>query len=336
MAVRGALALLVLLCGAVAPRAERYALLAGNSRGGKEFEALRYVKKDLDAFQQVLTSLCGFDTRNIILLYNRTPAELAAAIDRVSSGMRRGGDDLFLFYYTGHGDDRALYLQQEEFSLGELRRKFDVMPARIRIAVLDACQSGGFTRAKGGRLAEPFLFREDSKVEGQVVLYSSSSTENSQESDLYQGSIFTFHFLNALRGCGDLSSDGKITLAEAYQYSYNQTITSTVRSSGGVQHPGYNFRIQGEGDIVLADLNLHAQGVLLTEQIACSVTIIDKAGSIVADFSKDRGSRFVVALNPGEYQVVNAAGDRRAGANVAIAKNQIAPIGPGDFDRMDI
>jgi hypothetical protein len=175
----------------------------------------------------------------------------------------------------------------------------------MRIAIFDACQSGSFTRLKGGTLKAPFLFREGSKIKGQVVLYSSSSNEFSQESDLYKNSIFTFHFVNALRGCGDASGDKKISLSEAYQYSYNHTVSSTVHSASGVQHPGYQFKIQGEGNIILADVNIRSSGLVLSRDISGTVIILNKDRSIVTELEKKQQSELVIALNPGLYEVIN-------------------------------
>jgi hypothetical protein len=328
---RFALGTAVLVALALPAGAARYAVLAGNSGGGAGLEQLRYVNNDLTELRDVLLAFGGFEPKNIATLYNRTPSELVRTLAGLSALVSSANDDLVLFYYSGHADPRSLRMGSDRFALADLRATLDSMPARIRIAVLDACRSEGFTRAKGGKLDEPFLFKEDSKVSGTVVLYSSSSTENSQESDRYKNSIFTFHFINALRGCADMSQDGKITVNEAYQYSYGRTISSTVHSADGVQHPGYNFRIQGEGDIVLADLNLRTQGIMFGKGIGGGVSILDSAGALVADFVKENGSAFVVAVNPGGYRVVNSGGTGRSAASVLVTDRKIVEVRPADL-----
>ncbi|MBD3421335.1 MAG: hypothetical protein GF398_14560 [Chitinivibrionales bacterium] len=328
--------------------AKRYAVLAGNAYGGRQHAMLKYVRNDLDEFQAILTEFCGFTSDDILTLYNKSPQDLATTLQQLAARLSTAEkDDLFLFYYSGHADKQRLMMGEQDFKLATLRTMLESSPARIRIAILDACQSGSVTRIKGGRLAEPFLFKEDEKIQGQVILYSSSETENSQESDAYKNSIFTFHFLNALRGCGDLSGDGRITLGEAYQYSYNNTIVSTVRSSGGTQHPGYEFKIQGEGDIILADVNKHTQGLFIPYEVSGLLTIFDEQNRIVADFAKEANSAYTIALTPGEYRIVTTRDNTKKSATVRIAKKRIsllktnefvavAPVAPGAAKGADI
>jgi len=297
--------LLMVMMLASSVHAGRYAVLAGNSHGGPGFSSLKYVKKDLESVKAILTDHCSFNSENILVLYNKTPDEIEKGIDSIQLQLKADTNDLFLFYYSGHADARALKLGKSELSLQRFRDRFTSMDANIRIGIFDACQSGSFTRLKGGKLAEPFLVDNNERIEGQVILSSSSSTENAQESDLYGSSIFTFHLVNALRGSADLSADGRVTLAEAYQYTYNHTVSSTAASWGGVQHPGYQFRLQGESDIVLADLNSKQTGLVIDSALNGKVTIADMNSTIVADFVKEYGKKVIIALRNGRYKVYN-------------------------------
>ena len=107
------------------------------------------------------------------------------------------------------GDDRYAYRN--------LRDRLDQVPADVRIAVLDACSSGAFTRVKSGRPRPPFLVDESSDMRGHAFLTSSSESEAAQESDRIRASYFTHYLVSGLRGAADLSGDGKVTLSEAYQ-----------------------------------------------------------------------------------------------------------------------
>lgn len=329
MKLRFALVIILLFTSMAQPK--RYALLVGNSSGGKQLDKLLYVNNDLQELAQTLSSLCGFKAENIVTLFNETPQNVISALGSLSKNFSSGSDDFFLFYYSGHADQSHLKMGPQRLSLKDLKKQFENFPARIRVAVLDACQSGSVTRIKGGALSEPFLFREDTKVKGQVILYSSSATENSQESDKLKNSIFTFHFLNALRGCGDVSGDKKITLSEAYQYSYNNTVSSTAQSLAGVQHPGYQFKIQGEGDIVLADLSTVTSGIILGSNIQGPITILDKPGNLIADFIKEKGTTPFIALNSGSYQVYNSTEKTKRKSSFSVKNNRVTPIGKQNF-----
>jgi hypothetical protein len=325
-----ALAMLVFLHCA---HAARYALLVGNSTALGNYAQLKYVQKDIMSVKEILSDFCGFDKQHIVTLYNGTPDDLERSLNGCAEQMAGTKDNMFLFYYSGHADVSSLKMGAADYPLTTLKQKLSGFPSDMRIGIFDACQSGSFTRIKGGRLDEPFLFKDDGKTKGQVILCSSSINENAQESDALGNSIFTFHFVNALRGSGDLSGDGRVTLSEAYQYSYNHTLSSTAGSSGGTQHPSYQFRIQGEGDIVLADLNISSQGILLPPGVSGDITILSVNNIVVADLTKENNSGIMIALSPGAYRIINgrADGRRRYQATATVKENAIVKVGNDMF-----
>src|SRR5439155_1760197 len=81
------------------------------------------------------------------------------------------------------------------------------------------------------------------------------------ESREIRGSFFTHHFVSGLRGAADASGDGRVTLAEAYEYAFSRTVSATSGTVVGPQHPAYDYRLSGKGDFVLTDL-LRPSGVL--------------------------------------------------------------------------
>jgi hypothetical protein len=325
--------IILLVVGAIlAPaHAERYALLVGNSTAQGNYTQLRYVQNDLRSLKEILGDYCGFDRQRMVTLYNGTPDDVKQSLRSFADQMAGGKNNMFLFYYSGHADAACLKMGGSDYSLDSLKQALTGFPSAIRIGIFDACQSGGFTRIKGGRLDTPFLFRDDSKTKGQVILCSSSASENAQESDALGNSVFTFYFINALRGSGDQSGDGRVTLSEAYQYAYNHTISSTAGSSGGVQHPSYQFHIQGEGDIVLADLNISSRGILLGPDLTGDVTVLSGTNAVVADLAKEKNAAVMIALGPGEYRVLNRQGDRGYQAAAVVKENAVTRVQQADF-----
>jgi Caspase domain len=315
-------------------RAERFALLVGNSVASGNYAQLKYVQNDIMSFREILSGFCGFDKQHIVTLYNGTPEDLDRSLRAVTDMMAAAGgtkDNMFLFYYSGHADQTSLKMGDNDYPMTALKQKFTDFPSDIRIGIFDACQSGSFTRIKGGTLSEPFLFKDDGKTKGQVILCSSSINENAQESDALENSVFTFHFVNALRGSGDITGDGRVTLSEAYQYSYNHTLSSTAGSSGGIQHPSYQFKIQGEGDIVLADLNVSSQGILLPPGTSGDITILSVNNIVVADLTKEKSSAVMIALVPGTYRLINGRTDVRYQATATVTENAIVKVGQDRF-----
>lgn len=332
IAAMGAIISVAVLIAAQNACADRYALLVGNSSAQGKYEELKYVRNDMTALKDILTDFCGFDKAHIVTLYNGTPEDIDRFLKTFAEQMAAGGgSNMFLFYYSGHADQACLRMGGLEYRLDTLKKKLTDFPSDIRVGVFDACQSGSFTRIKGGKLDEPFLFRDDGKTKGQVILCSSSTNENAQESDALGNSIFTFHIVNALRGSGDLSGDGRVTLSEAYQYAYNHTLSSTAGSAGGVQHPSYQFRIQGEGDIVLADLNVSSRGIVLGPDVIGAVTILSASNVVVADLNKEKNSGVMIALSPGVYSVINGRGEDRYQAMVTVAERKIVKVQKSDF-----
>jgi len=122
-----------------------------------------------------------------------------------------------------------------------------------------------------------------------------------------------------------------VTLSEAYHYSYNHTVSTTARSWGGVQHPSYQFRIQGEGDIVLADLNTRSEGILLENALSGHITIVDKKNNIVADLMKDSNNNMMIALNPGIYKVYNVKGKRHFEASAKVQSKGLSTVAHSHF-----
>ncbi len=312
--------------------AARYALLVGNDFAQGNFAQLKYVDNDLKLLKDILSNYCGFDKQHIQTLYNGSPQDMDKSLNSISTAMATTKDNMFLLYYSGHADQNNLKMGNNDYPLVALKQKLSSFPSDMRIGVFDACQSGSFTRIKGGKLDDPFLFIDDGKTKGQVILCSSSINENAQESDALENSVFTFHFVNALRGSADISGDKRVTLSEAYQYSYDHTISSTAGSAGGVQHPSYQFRIQGEGDIVLADLNSTSQGIVLNPDVSGDITIFNANNNVVADLNKTKNSAPLIALGPGQYRIVNSRSDRKYQSTVSISGNAVAKVSSRDFE----
>jgi opacity protein-like surface antigen len=173
----------------------------------------------------------------------------------------------------------------------------------VRICVLDACASGAFTRLKGGRVRQPFLVDQSAEVSGHAFVTSSSETETAQESDRLGASYFTYYLISGLRGAADLSGEGKVTLNEAYQFAYNETLGRTVDTRGGAQHPRYEIDLSGTGDVIITDLRQTTATLVLAEPLDGRVFVRNAAHHLVVELYKPRGRRVELGLEPGAYEV---------------------------------
>ncbi|MCA9544587.1 MAG: hypothetical protein KC613_09355, partial [Myxococcales bacterium] len=164
------------------------------------------------------------------------------------------------------------------------------------------CRSGGASRVKGARAAEPFrLDVIEAVTEGMAIITSSTADEASQESDRLGGSFFSHHFVNGMRGAADRNEDGEVTLAEAYGYAYDETIRSSGKTLE-LQHPTYAWDLKGRGELVLTRLaadRQHSGTVRLAEP---AVYLVTANGRLAAEIKPPTGNARI-SLPPQTYEI---------------------------------
>ena len=251
---------LLFAAGAALAGVARFAVVVGNNEGHQETEPLIFAESDAQKVHGLLTELGGIDPERARLIQGGTRSQVLHALgdvnDAVEMARARGDQTVVVFYYSGHADDRELHLGRHWLRYDELEQLLAKSDADVRIALLDACQSGSMTREKGATRAPSFVFDLGERIDahGQVIITSSAADEASQESDEIGGSYFTHFLASALTGAADDDGDRRVTLSEAYRYVYRETVyrTSSARTT---QHPTYSWELQGRGDVVLADLS---------------------------------------------------------------------------------
>jgi hypothetical protein len=307
-------ATLLIMCALPVPvsaqaEVRRFVLVAGANFGGADRPPLRYAVSDAERFAAVLTDLGGVDPQNATLLKEPRVRDLVQALDqlsrRVSEAKRPagGGRTEVLVYYSGHADEKGLLLGDDRYSYQSLRDRLDEVPADVRIAVLDACASGAFTRLKGGKARKPFLVDESASMRGHAFLTSSAETEAAQESDHIGASYFTYYLVSGLRGAADVSGEGRVTLNEAYQFAFNETLGKTAGSGAGAQHPSYDINLSGTGDVVITDMRQTTASIVLGELLDGRVFIRNAKQELVVELYKPQGRRVEIGLEAGEYEV---------------------------------
>jgi hypothetical protein len=309
----------------------RFALVIGSNNGGGERDKLRYAGHDATTIADVLQQIGGVAQADLSLLSEPAATDVDGAFDtlsqRVRSERQKGQRVELVVYYSGHSDDTGILLGGAHYDYDRLRDRIRAVPADVRIAILDSCESGSFTRVKGGRKMPPFLRDSSNQVEGFAFLSSSSATEDAQESDRIGASFFTYYFVTGLRGAADRNHDGKITLTEAYQYSYEKTLGRTQNTAHGAQHPSYDMHLSGTGDVVITDLRSTESTLVLPAALAGHITIVDKAGRVALELSKDAGEPLDLALPDATYSV----NVERSGKTF-VATITLDHVGPITFD----
>jgi hypothetical protein len=192
----------------------------------------------------------------------------------------------------------------------------------VRLALIDSCKSGALVAAKGGAFGPAFSIRLTDEVSatGEALLTSSASDENALESTEIGGSFFTHHLVSGLRGAADASADGRVTLSEAYQYAYKHTIATSGATLAGPQHPTYDYRITGQGELVLTELARPTAAVTVPDGFERALVIEPAHDQVIAELG--RGEPVQVALVPGTYGVRVWKSGKVYEARVAIVAGQ--------------
>src|SRR4029077_21006711 len=95
----------------------------------------------------------------------------------------------------------------------------------------------------------------------------------------------------------------KITLNEAYQFAFNETLGRTLDTKGGAQHPSYDINMSGTGDVVMTDVHQTTATLVLDEELEGRFFIRTAAQELVVELYKPRGRRVELAIEPGAYDV---------------------------------
>ncbi len=237
--------------------ADSWLVAIGSNLGEADELALRFAERDAQQFADVLRQQAGLTSRRTLLLLGEDAAMVRRALQDLNAEIRgqvtAGQPSALVVFYSGHADAGSLHLKGSVLPLDELRKLVQGSAAAVRLLVVDACRSGTITRVKGVQPAETFSLQleEKSVAEGMAILTSSAAGESSQESDRLRGSFFSHHLVNALRGAADRNGDGRVTLTEAYAYTYDQTLRSSGRTLE-LQHPTYAFDVKGREDLVIS------------------------------------------------------------------------------------
>ena len=309
----------------------RFALLVGANDGGTEREQLRYAATDAELLGKALLELGGVEAADRVVLVDPDVAALEQGFATMQAKIERakqaGARVQFFFYYSGHSDETGLLLGGVHFDYKRLRNLIDKVSADVRIGVLDSCSSGAFTRFKGGKKQAPFLVGSAAQVQGHAYLTSSSADEAAQESDRIGGSFFTHFLVTGLRGAADFDGDRQVTLNEAYQFAFDETLARTETTAGGPQHAAYDIQLAGTGDLVMTDLRKTSAKLEIAGDVAGRLYVRDRRGKLAAELfkPKDAGS-VTLALEPGKYAVTIDDGRNLHRADVEVRSNKTATL----------
>jgi WD40 repeat protein len=249
----------------------KYALIIGNTEyTDPGLAQLTAPSKDAEDFARVLRDqdICAFDDVKVLL--NQPEHQIREAIYDLFSIKKP--DDLLVLYFSGHGvrdEFGALYLAVRNTNKSKLSatavdssyitRSMDQSRSKRQVLILDCCNSGAF--AQGTKAATGVSIGTATAFEagyGRIILTASDATQFAWEGDKIIGetdnSLFTHFLVQGLEGEADLDGNGRITVDELYDYSYEKVKLATPK-----QTPS-KFSSKQQGEIILRE-NIHIEDI---------------------------------------------------------------------------
>jgi Caspase domain len=283
----------------------RYGIFIGKNNGGSKKALLKYAHLDAKQLHATLVEIGNLRTENSILLLEPDIQTLRRNL-RKFSGMLAASKETareVFFYYSGHSDEAGLLIENSVLDFAELKKWIQELPSEVNIVILDSCSSGSLARIKGGKRVPSAVLSESVSHRGTAILASSSFSEDSQESDQLRGSYFTHHLIAGLRGAADLNRDSRVSLYEAYTYSYEETLANTLESRAGPQHPFFDFKVSGYGDLPVSDLKQAGAQLIFGGGIEGKIYIFDNENHLGLKLHKTSTKSLTVRLPPDQFHI---------------------------------
>jgi hypothetical protein len=238
-------------------RGQVYAVFAGITNY-TAFSPLAYCAEDAVKLNESLANTGTLASQSIVLTDEAVTVDgLRRAFERVAE--RAGPDDLFLFFYSGHGvqvanpdemdgSDEALALIDGNVTDDELNSWLEPVNARMSLIVLDSCFSGGFARDV---ISQP----------NRMGIFSSEEDVTSNVAERFAAGGYVSYFLrNGLEGAADSDPvDGIVTAGELTQYLRRQwaqhMMNEGVETSDGEM--AYQNLVIDRGAVKVSDIVMH-------------------------------------------------------------------------------
>ena len=315
----------------------RYAIFIGKNNGGRGRPVLKYAHHDARHMRQTLIDVGNLRPDNATLLLEPDIKALRSGLDRFARSLAGGSGQREVFiYYSGHSDERGLLVDNTVYDFADLKKWVQALASDVKIVILDSCSSGSLARVKGGKKIPSSYLSESVGHRGTAILASSSSSEDSQESDQLKGSFFTHNLIAGIRGAADINRDKRVSLTEAYNYAYEETLSNTLDSTAGPQHPFFDFNVSGHGELAVSDIGDAGSGLTFADDIIGRVYVFDADSRLALKFTKTTAKPLTVRLNADALRIRVFHEKNVFDAQVNLGKNETKHIGKSDFSYLPV
>jgi hypothetical protein len=300
----------------------RYALVIGNNVGvddtGKQpYPPLRHAEREAKLLRQQLVGLSNFDSskKRTRLLLGAGRSQVEAAFHSLAAQKTRDEallgevDSIFLLYFTGHGQEGRLLLEDGSLESSHLAELFNSIDADFSVGVFDACYAAslnGMLSEKGIRPTPGVnLIRklpdEVLSVRGSIWFVSSGPGAASYE-DARLGGVFTHFFIEAL---SQAEQEGPgITLEKIWQYVRQKTIDYTVSHKRKQVPEQIISRLRMTAPVYFSFPVERNATLLLSEELSGRFTLTYANGQLTEVFDKRAGRPQEIAVYPGRARLI--------------------------------
>ncbi|MBF0430173.1 MAG: hypothetical protein HQK83_02755 [Fibrobacteria bacterium] len=289
---------------------ERVGVVISSKTGLEHDKKLSFAYEDGKRVHNILANMGDIPQEKLFLIQEEGVAAVCTQLRQIAKIIeteKQAGKKIFLqLYYSGHGAHSHFHIGKERLSFKEVKNLLAVDNIDARVFILDVCYGASFFTAKGFTAIEPqpVEVKVDEMTKGEVIITSSAVNEQSYEVKPLKGSIFTSHWLMALRGAGDQDRDGQISLFEAYNYAYHKTVAYSQETLNRPQHPSYDMNLQGGKTLVLTRPLEMSSGLIFKNCPAGEYAITDLGRRLsIGDVYIPPGGDFSLALEKGTYKI---------------------------------
>jgi hypothetical protein len=239
----------------VKPKPHAYAVVIGIEQYRQNLPKADFAARDAQTTRDYLTKVMGYQDENVAILLNdrATKGDVEKYIEHWLPNRVEKDASVFI-YFSGHGapnpktgdaylvpyDGDPAFVEATGYSLKRLYDHLGKLPAKEVVVMLDSCFSGAGGRSVIGKGMRPMvLTMENQFLAGgkTVVLSASSGAQVSSTYDQKGHGLLTYYFLKGLQGEADTNKDGKIDLAELFDYVKPQVERTARRDFNNDQQP---------------------------------------------------------------------------------------------------
>jgi hypothetical protein len=220
-----------------------------NSSGS--FQNLKYAAEDAKYFYDYLVDTYGnYITKERVVLLTNEQATRSNIIREIKEKSKRAGEnDLIFVYFAGHGmaqtTNRVFFFSYDTdpdlveataVPNSDITALLDLSPANKKILIADACHSGLLNSQETRGLSKiNELILELAQKQGYYIFTSAGGSEEAQEGEKWGSGhgVFTYYFVQGLKGKADTDHDKVVTIGEIYDF-----VRKKVRDdTDGKQYP---------------------------------------------------------------------------------------------------